>query len=93
MLTFGSGFSGIDGLGLGLEWAGWVCKWQVEKDPYAIAVLAERWPNLPRYGDIRSTPLEELEPVDAVVGGFPCQPTSVAGNRLGKADDRWLFDD
>src|SRR5437762_6538076 len=91
MLRYGSAFSGIEGLGLGLDRAGWVCDWQIEKEPHASAVLAGHWPRTRRYGDIRSTPLGELVGVDAVVGGFPCQPTSVAGKRRGKLDDRWLW--
>ncbi len=47
MLTFGSLFAGIGGFDLGLERAGMRCKWQVEINPYAQAVLKKHWPAAP----------------------------------------------
>jgi DNA (cytosine-5)-methyltransferase 1 len=52
--TFGSLFAGIGGIDLGLERAGWTSRWQVEWDPYCQHVLAHHWPDVPRYGDIRT---------------------------------------
>src|SRR3990167_4792704 len=52
--TFGSLFAGIGGIDLGLERAGWECKWQVEIDEYASGVLARHWPSVKRYGDVRA---------------------------------------
>ena len=89
--TFGSLFSGIGGLDLGLERAGWQCRWQVEIDAYCRRVLAKHWPAMPRHADIRALTGGELEDVDLVAGGFPCQPISLAGRRRGKDDDRWLW--
>ncbi len=83
-VTFGSLFSGIGGLDLGLERAGMVCKWQVENNPFCIRILEKRWPKVKRYVDIRK--VSELEQVDAVVGGFPCQDVSSAGGRQGIED-------
>lgn len=91
MLTAGSLFSGIGGLDLGLERAGWTIKWQVEVDEWCRKVLTKHWPDVPRYGDIRELKGDELEPVDLICGGFPCQPFSVAGKRRGAADDRYLW--
>jgi len=88
-LTFGSLFSGIGGLDLGLERAGMQCRWQVEIDPYCRKVLEKHWPEVPRFGDIKG--ITELPAVDLICGGFPCQPVSVAGKRLRQADDRWLW--
>ncbi len=51
-MTFGSLFSGIGGLDLGLERAGMACKWQVEIDDYANKVLAKHWPDVRRVRDI-----------------------------------------
>lgn len=87
--TFGSLFAGIGGLDLGLERAGWECRWQVEIDPYCVEVLKKHWPEVKRYGDIRT--VTNAESVDLICGGFPCQPVSVAGRRKGQEDTRWLW--
>jgi DNA (cytosine-5)-methyltransferase 1 len=80
VITFGSLFSGIGGLDLGLERAGMECAWQVEIDPYCRQVLQKHWPNVPKYDDVRTfTPTA----VDVVAGGFPCQDVSVAGPKVG----------
>lgn len=80
-------FSGIGGLDLGLEWAGWICVGQVEADPFALAALAKHWPAVPRWSDVREvTPADAVERcgrLDAIVGGFPCQDVSIAGRGVG----------
>lgn len=100
MPTFGSLFSGIDGLGLGLAWTGWTPVWQVEFDPASKAadgeqfnqrVLAARWPGLQRFGDVRAVDFTAVPKVDLIVGGFPCQPVSIAGKRRAQDDPRWLW--
>jgi len=89
--TFGSLFAGIGGLDLGLERAGWKCRWQVEIDEFCLKVLRKRWPNVPKFKDVRQIKEGQLEYVDLIAGGFPCQPVSVAGKRKGKQDERWLW--
>ena len=90
-LTFGSLFSGIGGIDLGLERAGMVCRWQSEIDPYASRVLAKHWPHIQNLGDIRDIDWTTVEPTDLVAGGYPCQPFSVAGQRDGADDERHLW--
>lgn len=90
-MTFGSLFSGIGGLDLGLEWAGMECAWQSEIDLYASRVLAKHWPHVRNYGDIKAIDPATLPPVDLVCGGYPCQPFSYAGDRKGAADNRHLW--
>jgi DNA (cytosine-5)-methyltransferase 1 len=86
MITFGSLFSGIGGIDLGLERAGLKCVWQSEIDPYACRVLAKHWPDIPNLGDIRGIDWTTVDRADLVAGGYPCQPFSIAGRRAG-ADD------
>jgi DNA (cytosine-5)-methyltransferase 1 len=101
-VRFGSLFTGIGGLDLGLERAGMQCAWQCEIDPYARRVLEKRWPSVARHGDVRHVhgrwkcpyPWRQLwcraclEPVDLICGGFPCQDISVAGKGKGLAGER-----
>jgi DNA (cytosine-5)-methyltransferase 1 len=89
-LTVGSLFAGIGGFDLGLErTGGFEIKFQCEIDPYCQRVLAKHWPDVKRYGDIRE--LRDVERVDVLCGGFPCQPVSLAGDRLGQEDERWMW--
>lgn len=91
--TFLSLFSGIGGLDLGLDWAGWRCVGQVEINPYCREVLACHWPEVPKHDDVRTAAAWWLArggaPVDLVAGGFPCQPFSFGGKQLGMGDPRW----
>lgn len=94
-MRFLSLFSGIGGMDLGLEWAGWECVGQVEIEPFAVSVLEKHWPNVKRWTDVRkltaSDVVRSVGTVDAIVGGFPCQPWSVAGKKLGANDPRHLW--
>lgn len=92
-LTYLSLFSGIGGLDLGLDRAGWTCVGQVEWDAYCRTVLDRHWPEVPKHDDVRTAPdwwaREPRPAVRLVAGGFPCQPFSSAGLRLGTGDPRW----
>ena len=87
----GSLFSGIGGFDLGLERAGHEIIWQVESDPYCQKVLAKHWPDVPCHKDVHDVGAHNLEKVEAICGGFPCQPVSVAGKQLAQDDERWLW--
>jgi DNA (cytosine-5)-methyltransferase 1 len=85
-LAVGSLFSGIGGLDLGFERAGFRLAWCVEYDAAARAVLKSRFPSARIYEDVRDVRVEELKEhgkVDVICGGFPCQDLSVAGKRAG----------
>jgi DNA (cytosine-5)-methyltransferase 1 len=85
-LTVGSLFAGIGGIELGLEWTGgFETVWQVENDPYATRVLEKHWPNVKRWGDVRTFPPEPVDEwrCDIIAGGFPCQDISIAHNGPG----------
>ena len=90
-LTVGSLFSGIGGLDLGLERAGMTVKWHSEIEPYASLVLKKHWPHVPNLGNIKEINWKEVEKVDVICGGYPCQPFSTAGKRNGEEDSRHLW--
>lgn len=64
------------------------CRWQVEIDPWCRRVLAKQWPAVRRWGDVRTWPQHDTEPVDLICGGFPCQDISNAGKRKGITGER-----
>ena len=90
MVTFGSLFSGIGGMDLGLQRAGMSCLWQVEIDDYCQKVLTKHWPDVPCHYDIKT--LEIDTELDILTGGFPCQPFSVAGKKNGKDELKALVE-
>jgi DNA (cytosine-5)-methyltransferase 1 len=93
-LTHGSLFSGIGGFDLAAEWMGWNNIFQVEKDDWCRKVLAKNFPKTERFVDIKNfTGHEYTSRIDVISGGFPCQPFSVAGQRRGKDDDRYLWEE
>lgn len=83
-MKVGSLCSGIGGLDLGVERAGFgPVRWQVEIDPYARSVLARHWPRVKRYEDVREVGAKNLVSVDLLIAGFPCQDISSAGKGAG----------
>jgi DNA (cytosine-5)-methyltransferase 1 len=85
-------FSGIGGFTIAAGWAGFETVGFSEIDPYCCKLLAEKWPEIPNYGDIRTADFSGLRGrVTVLSAGVPCQPASLAGKRRGSKDDRWLW--
>jgi DNA (cytosine-5)-methyltransferase 1 len=91
-MTHGSIFSGIGGFDLAAEWMGWENLFHCEWNPFGQKVLHHYWPNAEQFTDITKTDFTKYaNRIDILTGGFPCQPYSHAGKRLGKEDDRHLW--
>lgn len=91
-MTHVSLFSGIGGIDLAAEWAGFRTIAQVESDLWRKQVLAARFTGVKRFTDIRTFPgSTRFGAITLVSGGFPCQPFSCAGKRRGQDDHRNLW--
>tara|TARA_S200002703_G_scaffold18690_1_gene15218 strand:+ start:1532 stop:2422 length:891 start_codon:yes stop_codon:yes gene_type:complete len=91
-MRHGSLFSGIGGFDLAAEWSGWENVFHCEWNEFGQKVLKHYWPKAISYGDITKTDFNiHRGRIDVLSGGFPCQPYSQAGKRLGKEDDRHLW--
>jgi DNA (cytosine-5)-methyltransferase 1 len=91
-MRHGSLFSGIGGFDLAAEWMGWENKFHCEWNPFGQRVLKHYWPNAESFNDITKTDFRKYaNKIDILTGGFPCQPYSSAGKRLGKEDERHLW--
>lgn len=92
-LKVGSLFAGIGGFDLGFERAGLRTVWVVESNPFCQFVLKKHFPHARRYNDVRYVSAANLDPIDVLCGGFPCQDISI-GNRSadgisGKRSSLW----
>jgi DNA (cytosine-5)-methyltransferase 1 len=91
-MRHGSLFSGIGGFDLASEWMGWENKFHCEWNEFGQKVLKHYWPKSESYGDITKTDFTIWNGrIDILTGGFPCQPYSSAGKRLGTEDERHLW--
>ncbi len=93
--TLGSFCTGYAGLDLAVEAVLGPAEhlWHAEFDREKSKILAAHWPTVPNLGDITAVDWAAVPAPTVVTGGFPCQPASLAGRRLGTDDERWLFDD
>lgn len=73
---------------MGMEDAGWECKFQVEWDKHCQQILNKHWPEIPKWGDVSTVSGTEIPPVDCIIFGSPCQDLSVAGKRAGLQGER-----
>ena len=91
-MKHGSLFSGIGGFDLAAEWMGWENVFHCEWNEFGQRVLKHHFPKALSYADITETDFNvHRGRISVLSGGFPCQPYSSAGKRLGKEDERHLW--
>lgn len=77
-----TGYGGLD-LGVLAALGGGRLAWCADPDPHIALVLAARMPGVPNLGDVRAIDWTQVEPVEVLTAGFPCQDISAAGRRVG----------
>jgi DNA (cytosine-5)-methyltransferase 1 len=87
-MKVGSLFSGYGGLDMAV---GGDLAWYAEVEPAACKVMAAHHHGVPNLGDVTRVDWSQVERVDVITAGYPCQPFSTAGNRKGKDDERHLW--
>jgi len=87
-LTLGSLFDGSGGFPLGGLISGITPLWASEIEPFPIRVTTKRLPFMKHYGDVSKMDGKEIEPVDIITFGSPCQDMSIAGKREGLTGNR-----
>ena len=88
MTTIGSLFTGYGGLDMGVAMAldpAARVAWTSDVEPGPCKLAATRWPDTHNLGDITQINWDDVEPVDIICGGSPCQDLSLAGKRAGMA--------
>lgn len=86
-MKIGSLFSGYGGLDLAVSRVfGAEVVWHCEWEDAPSAVLEAHWPGVPNYRDVSKVDFTQIERVDILTGGFPCQDVSLAGKRKGLTD-------
>ena len=91
-MTHASLFSGIGGFDLAAQWMGWENKFHCEWNEFGQKILKHYWPGAELFTDITKSDFKKYaNTIDVLTGGFPCQPYSGAGKRLGKEDERHLW--
>jgi DNA (cytosine-5)-methyltransferase 1 len=90
-MKIGSLCTGYGGLDMAVEaYFGAEMMWCAEMDKYASALITQRF-NKPNFGDIKTIDWNQVEPIDVLTAGYPCQPFSHAGQRKGENDERHIW--
>jgi len=85
-------FEGIGGFSIAVKLMGWETVAWCEWNEFGQKVLRHHFPEAEGFGDIKKTDFKKYaNTIDILTGGFPCQPYSTAGKRLGKEDERHLW--
>lgn len=91
-LVHGSLFSGFDAPSVAASWMGWKNAFHCEINLFCNEILKYWFPNSEHYEDITKTDFSQWKgKIDVLTGGFPCQPFSLAGQRKGADDNRYLW--
>lgn len=91
-MVHGSLFSGFDAPSVAASWMGWENAFHCEINDFCNTILKHWFPNSEHYEDITRTDFKKWRGrIDVLTGGFPCQPFSVAGQRKGADDNRYLW--